>query len=195
MRSVIVSTLILFVLLVTQVYSQDTNMVKWTEGMELSWDDFKGNTDSLSYTGAILNKGINFSCSLLNGELCKLELYAYFIPEKSIVNCKTDILLMHENTHFDICECFARLCRKEIIYYLDTAEYNYNNKKMNFIVEYLYNEETRYQALYDLETNYSRNIAKQEEWSENVSKLLESLNEYAEPIDIMKYRHCASVEQ
>lgn len=175
-------SILIFLLYVSLVSAQEDSLVKWYADNPLTWEDFQGDSDSLNYVGASLKRGLNFSCNINELGVLQFELYAYYIPSKSRVNSMTDILLEHEQTHFNITEYFARLYRKKVLEFIDTVTIEYCSI-LGSIVSNIWAEEAKLQSQYDLETDYSRNEEKQKEWTEKVNALLEDLEAYAEPIE------------
>ncbi len=181
-----VKTLVCFILFQLLAFAamaqEDTSRyIKWSSSREMTWNDFKGSPDSINFSGAFIVKGIFYTCIPLENGECKWLLYAYVNPKKSRVNFRSDLLLMHERIHFDICEYFARIYRKRIKQYLDTAEM-VDCDILNSLVDKMWDEEKSMQEQYDKETNHSRDEVKQEEWAQKVKKWLEELKEYAEPV-------------
>lgn len=155
--------------------------IKWSPNREISWDNFQGEPDNTSKMDAKVFPGIYFSCTTHESGECEYVLFSFIDSSKSYVKTKSDILLKHERTHFDICEYAVRVYRKIIEQYIDTAEMVDCTTILAFEDE-MWNFEEDLQRQYDIETDYSRNEAKQEEWSQKVKNWLEELKEYAEPV-------------
>lgn len=162
------------------VFAQDQENIKWSSDRPIIWDDFKGDCDSIGFFGAQLSRGTFFNCIVWPDGSFEYELYAFMNPNISCFNLKADDILEHERTHFDICEYWARVCRKMITQYIDSANI-IDGEVMAAFVTNTRKPEEEMQKQYDIETNYSRNEAKQEEWTEKVRKLLEEMKDYAEP--------------
>jgi predicted secreted Zn-dependent protease len=105
----------------------------------------------------------------------------YFIKTKSWARIKnSDILLAHEQGHFDIAELFARKLRKAF------AEYKFNHQTVSSDFNFLFNtnqsERDKVDALYDKETNLSQNRDQQLLWNKKIKIELDKLQKYASPL-------------
>jgi hypothetical protein len=158
--------------------SQDLpgNLKPWSSPASLNWSDFEGAPQNQSPYLAITTSGILFS---INGkpENLNLKVQCYFDPALSWKKSEEDVLLNHEQWHFNITEIFARKMRKEI------KEMKFNKSNFKSLLQNLHariNSDCRkYQQEYDKETDHSKRKVKQEEWSRKLQKELEALSPYA----------------
>lgn len=173
---IIISVLFLALLLFfNNVFAQDT--IHWSPGYKLKWEDFQGKADSSSQYGAISYPGIKYSLSA-NEDSFSTKVFCFFLKSKSWARIKNnDILLLHEQGHFDIAELFARKLRKSF------AEYNFNYQTVGKDIDKIFilnkQERNKTDALYDKETNLSQNKKQQSIWNTKIKIELHKLKEYA----------------
>ncbi len=152
------------------------NIIPWSADRKLSWSDYKGRPDkeieAAASTATFL--GISYSVSR---EGFTYKIICHFSKDKSWVRHKTDLILAHEQGHFDIAEIFARKLNKRM------QEYRFNAARFEKEAGQIYQDITRekeaLQRQYDAETNHSINVTKQEEWLVKISGLLKELEAYA----------------
>ncbi len=156
-------------------FSQEYDTIPWTKERKLIWKDFKGKPKRGFKAAAITASGITYSFSSLargNEVEVDFKVNAYFYPDQSwydAENCD-DVILGHEQLHFDISELYARKLRKR----LNELTFSLNIKKeVRVIYNDILNELDDFQERYDWETNFSRDIEKQLEWNKKVAELLE----------------------
>ena len=89
---------------------------------------------------------------------------------------KTDYLLKHEQTHFDIYEVNARKLREE----LQTKKLTPKNAQdvLNRLVDKYQELNIKTQERYDSETEHSIKEAKQKKWNDKIAAELEELSAY-----------------
>jgi len=161
----------------------ESGFILWN-GYTLTWEDFKGQVP-LKYKES--DEGAGASLKLIyNKTLDKknnipfIEIKAYFIRTESFVKkeAKTNIILKHEQIHFDIAELYARLFRKEI---KETVFNDINNaiKSVSKMYKHYLKDLIIFQNLYDKETSHSTNLQKQIEWNEKIEKQLKELEQYS----------------
>ncbi len=172
----LIRSLLLCIILVTAVKGscQEENAIKWDPEHRLRWSDFKAQPPNDSPVAAITASGIayRFSAMESGGKMevdCSID--AFFYPESSWYRPETanEIILSHEQLHFDISELFARKMRARVEGY----SFSLNVKaEMNVIYEQIIREMRAFQKSYDDETNFSREVEKQLEWNKRISKEL-----------------------
>jgi hypothetical protein len=86
-------------------------------------------------------------------------------------------LLIHEKLHFDIAEIYARILRKKLAGYL--RECNYDENRVNIIINEVSLEKEKLQELFDKETNLGLDLAKQQQWENDIKYKLENLKNYS----------------
>ena len=154
----------------TLAFSQDVIINGGNKNWPLNWDDFKGQPDKASaydantyWTISYNIKGISFK-----GDTAKISGFSIILslqeklswskPEK-----QTDILLKHEQGHFDL----GLICQREIMQQLNSTIFfkeDFKDKIPAIFSSIL----KKYQAMefkYDEETNHSKNQSAQESWN------------------------------
>jgi predicted secreted Zn-dependent protease len=145
---------------------------------EITWEDYKGrpNSASAAMTMSVIHIGLEYPSNLK----AAITIEALLNKNTSWVRTKTPTLLLHEKSHFDIAELFARKLRKEIS--------SISPKEITFEEEVFAKHKKfciamdAYQDKYDIETDFSRNTEKQKGWNELILRQLEELKQYSEII-------------
>ncbi len=155
------------------VMGQEEESIEWTSDAKLTWRDFKGKPTN-TRAAAITASGISYRFSTIsNGKEIELdfEVSTFFYPNQSWYQPSLcdEVILGHEQLHFDISELFARKMRKQ----LQTTRFTKNVKaEVKAIYRKINKELSDFQNRYDDETNYSRNLEAQLEWNEEIAKTL-----------------------
>ena len=157
----------------------DPDTIHWTKNNKLTWEDFKG------------KDLINSPFSAQSNCLYTLEQRPIFNKDSLTIHvmlrpCFTrksswvhpdalqDTLLMHEQVHFDLCELYGRIFRKNI------AGLTINAMNFDKEISQVFNEMwTQYRAeqeKYDLETNHGTITAMQIKWIRETDKRLNELS-------------------
>jgi Bacterial protein of unknown function (DUF922) len=174
-----------FAFIITSLPAQkNDNQIYWQQGKKLSWGDFQSPIPPNAPNAAITNTTIGFNM----GYGSKNFIYALqciFNKNKSWGRIKNDLILAHEQSHFDICEWHTRKLHQAI------KNYTFNaatvSKDLNKLFEKYTTEMNEMQAQYDEETNFSRNKKMQQQWNEKIGKEIEALAVYANyPRDIIR---------
>lgn len=176
-KSIIISFVFLF--LGAACFSQEIEEAYlWDSKTRLTWDDFKGVVPPDSAPAATTASGISYkySANLLHHEVqLDFEVNAFFYPNESWYkpDVCNNLILSHEQLHFDISELFARKMRKR----LNETSFSDNVKAE---IRKIYKETLKalsdYQDRYDWETNFSRNREQQLRWNEQIAKALADSN-------------------
>jgi hypothetical protein len=166
----------------TANFQKEDDKIYWSKDQLLTWDNFKGKPIKSSPHDAFTDSGIDFKYSYSGSDhTLVFDLKSNFIKSKSSVkpDKKKDVLLKHEQGHFDISEIFTRKLHKNII------EEKYKEKTLEKKLQELFNkyltELGKYQDLYDKETDHSKNEKNQIEWNEKIAKELKELENFTEP--------------
>lgn len=169
----------LLLIIITFLPNLDPNpkaTIDWRERRKLNWSDFKGNPDLSSPNAALTSTSILISYGYDKTSFT-YQLKCVFHPEKSWTKVKNDLILAHEQGHFDITQIFTRKLNKELMgYKYDPANVE---KDIQSIYQRIHQEQDAFQRTYDRETNFSRNAVKQEEWILKMEKELVELEQYA----------------
>lgn len=156
---------------------QEHEIISWSE-RRLTWNDFKGEPPLSDRVAATTASGISYQFSTLSNTSKHLkvnfEIGTHFYPNESWYkpDLCNDIILSHEQLHFDITELFARKLRKE----LSKATFDRNTIKAK--VKKIYNRNNKelsaFQNRYDTDTNFSRNRKNQQIWNAKIKAALEN---------------------
>ncbi len=155
--------------------AQEEEVMPWTPEGRLQWEDFRATPPAELRIAATTASGISYRLSAMetNGNMevdCTID--AFFYPDKSWYqpDVANEIILSHEQLHFDISELFARKMRQRIGAFSFT-------KKVKDEVKTIYAEILRemrdFQKRYDEETNFSRDVEAQVRWNKKITKALE----------------------
>ena len=151
----------------------------WSDDYTLTWDDFQGKARKNHFASAMSD--VTFSVSIKSeGNKLMVFVQPSFNTKGSWVkpDDKTDYLLKHEQTHFDIYEVNARKLRQE----LQTKKITPKNAQdvLNRLIDKYQALNIKTQDRYDGETEHSLKEAKQEKWNEKVAAELQELSAYSE---------------
>ncbi|MFI1743435.1 DUF922 domain-containing protein [Thalassobellus sediminis] len=140
--------------------------IEWSANRKLTWDDFKGEPDIISFPNAlaVTNSGFGYEPGSLNlFKKGKLFVRNVFYNNGSWVLPKgrTDYVLRHEQIHFDITEIYTRKLRKALIDANITAT---DSNRALAIFESIKNEWQKRQEDYDYKTKHGLKKETQEEW-------------------------------
>lgn len=171
LRSIFLLTVFLWCL---TSFSQEEESILWQPKGRLSWANFKAKPIERSMVAATTASGLTyqFSTTETNGKyVLDYVVSTYFYPNRSWYQPKIcdEVILSHEQLHFDISELFARKMRK----IMDTTNFTKNVKaEVKAIYRQVNKELAEFQQLYDQETNYSRNVEQQLSWNQKIKDAL-----------------------
>jgi hypothetical protein len=158
---------------------ENSDELLWQSKKKLTWENFKALPDTGSSPAAITACKIRMDYfskkdTLYVNVRAVLEQSRSWIRPKS----KKNVLLAHEQIHFDIAELFARKLRQSYLQ-LKTkktmaAEQLKSLDQQNDIAL------NQYQDLYDSETNHCRNAKKQMEWEKKIAKALKESDAFSQ---------------
>ena len=151
--------------------------INWSKDRKLKWSDFKAMPPiENKETAAVTNCGFGFRSkrTVFFGKP-QVTVSNIFYPQMSWVRIdqiNRDLLLEHEQLHFDISEVYARKLKHQ----LTSAKLNYFNmrKRSESIFNKIYAEYLQQQQDYEHQTEYSLNIKKQKEWIEKIGSELKA---------------------
>lgn len=150
----------------------------WDAHKKLTWNDFKGSIPPDAIPAATTASGISYtySANFLHHEVqLDFEVNAFFYPNESWYKpavCN-NLILSHEQLHFDISELFARKMRKRL---RETSFSDNVKAEIKSIYNKTLKELSDFQDRYDWETNFSRNREQQLRWNTQVAEALERAN-------------------
>lgn len=150
--------------------SKSSDTLYWSDGIKLTWEDFKGKSSNrlgyaaLSHTIIILNYDVHSNGETFNPTFtvkCAFQRSKSWV-KRNEPNSKTPEILAHEQLHFTIAEITARKLRRN----LKVQQYTKNYKKeINEIYNKTLDEGEKMQERYDKETNHSIDEEAQKRWS------------------------------
>lgn len=153
---------------------QEEESILWNREHKLSWANFKAEPIADSKVAATTASGLSYQFSTTE-EDGKYELdytvSTFFYPERSWYQPQIcdEVILSHEQLHFDISELFARKMRK----IMDSTTFTKDVKaEVKAIYRQINKDLAAYQQVYDNETNYSRNLEQQESWNRKIEDAL-----------------------
>ena len=155
---------------------QGYDTIEWSADRPLSWNDFKGKVPPNDRAAATTASGISYRFSTSGTENAievDFKIDTYFYPTKSWYQPELcdEVILSHEQLHFDISELYARKFRQRI----DAATFTHSNvkAKVRSIYRKINQELSAFQNRYDRETNFSRDREQQILWNNRIAKALE----------------------
>lgn len=161
--------------LVNLSFSQE-EAIPWSAVNKLQWTDFKGTPPRGTDAAATTASGVSYSFSANTDQqgnaVVDYQVMAYFYPNESWYkpSLSSDLILGHEQLHFDLAELYARKMRDR----LSKMKFTKNVKKE---IRQVYKETIKalqdHQKKYDRETNFSRNKSQQLLWVKKINKALE----------------------
>lgn len=156
---------------------QDYDTISWSAERRLSWDDFQGKAPLNARAAAITASGISYRFSTSgtkeNMEV-DFQIDTFFYPSKSWYQpeLSDEVILSHEQLHFDISELYARKMKARL------AEQTFTHSNVKAKVKSIYREILKelddFQNQYDDETNFSRNREQQFIWNEKMKHALKT---------------------
>lgn len=186
--------LMLFVLTSSaQVNVENDSIIIWNKDRKITWDDFlsenkvnlhKYKDKDEKHADAAIAVSIQIYPKEVNcWDIDYIEVVAQMNKAKSWTKSKMDIVLNHEQIHFNITELYARKIRKSIAKFIEESE-ECDLQGIADIYYRLEEEHQKMQFLYDEETKHSVNYEKQWEWDKKIACQLEEYKDYELVIDI-----------
>ncbi len=161
-------------------YSSEEQLV-WDEDYRLSWSDFRGkpqeNMDAVAITASGLSSSLSATTTSKRLVDYTITITANFYPEKSWFKPGRvdEIVLAHEQLHFDITELNARKLRKRIAEFRFTLDIK---AELGQLVKIANRNLAEMQEQYDGESNYSMTVEAQKKWQIYVKEELIRLSNY-----------------
>ena len=150
--------------------------IPWRADMELDWSDFRGKPNKESIIAAVTASGISYTFNATERDgfyEVEYQVETFFYPDQSWYQPEMcdDLVLSHENLHFDITELFARKMRR----LMDQTRFTENvRSEIKDIYKKILDELDAFQDRYDAETNFSRNRSAQLQWNDEIRKALQN---------------------
>lgn len=157
----------------------NSERIYWHDWYRLEWSDFQAEPNSDKSIAALSNIALPYSYTsdgegsmTVKLQVCFLKNESWSKPEQ-----QNNLLLQHEQLHFDIAELHRRIIVKRLL----EASFTKKNYKslLKEIVEEVWKEEYRaMQDKYDKETNYSKVIKQQISWNKFIQQQMLNLVDY-----------------
>ena len=154
---------------------QDDETISWKADRRLSWDDFQGNIPLNAKASATTASGISYRFSTSGTKdimEVDFKIDTFFYPAKSWYQLELcdEVILSHEQLHFDISELYARKMQER----LAQEKFTHSNvkAKVKSIYREILKELDAFQNQYDDKTNFSRNREQQLLWNEKIAEAL-----------------------
>jgi len=167
----------LTILISSILHIQETShQIEWNAAKRLTWSDFKGDPDPESNNAALTSSSITIEFGYSNrgmtyGIKCRFNMI------NSWGRIKNELILGHEQGHFDLAELHARKLNKALKAYVFNSRTV--SKDVNGIYESIMKEHHKTQEQYDLETDHSRKIETQYKWQLKIAEELKNLELFA----------------
>jgi len=177
-RSILFFLLLLLPALALAKMTRNAGAVEWNSARKLDWSDFQAKAPASAYEAALSQCGIGYATTtapkdkMLN---VKVSAKFYLGESWSRDSERNSRLLQHEQTHFDLCELYARKLRQNIAINRYTGA---DIQKMDKAYAALTAELNKVELQYDEETTHGLNTEKQDEWNARIVKQLEALNSF-----------------
>ncbi len=156
---------------------QSDNKILWKENNLLTWDDFKGKPASSSTFKALTESVVTVDIKSKGNEAIVI-IKTYFDKSNSWTKDKeNDILLSHEQRHFNITEIWTRKFRQK----LSGKSYPMKafQKELNSMHSEIHKESKSMQFDYDKETQHSVNASGQQKWNKKITNELQKLSDFS----------------
>jgi len=163
----------------TESSQEDINRIYWSDWYRLEWTDFEAEPQDQATVAALSSIGLPYKyVTDGEGEL-NFSINVCFIKNESWSkeDQRNNLLLQHEQIHFDIAELHRRKIVKEVL----EANFTKNNykEKLAEIIDRIWRKEYKeMQGRYDKETNYSKVIKQQINWNKFVHQQLRNHEDF-----------------
>jgi hypothetical protein len=156
----------------------------WSDKRLLTHEDFRGDPEHRPYPASTLSYLNYYTWKGPGDESIKLSVEAVFDKENSYLKLRTgyEEAILHEQTHFNITELFARKLLKAFLE--ETPTYSNYLLRHAFIFDKINKELIAFQNQYDDDIYHDTNT--QEYWDELVESELEKLQIYANKDLVLK---------
>ena len=177
-----------FVILLLLIFSTEVaaqlpeSRILWNKE-PLVWENFEGTPDPASSFDANTSSGLSYSWSLkkdFNGTHFVYKVESYFLPDGSWVKPgrESELLLAHEQLHFDITEVFARQLRQKM------EDFNPESRgdikqELQRIYKKIERERALLQEKFDRETRHGQDEAAQLRWRKQIDIALLGLKPFS----------------
>jgi hypothetical protein len=169
-----------FLLLSLVITGKDSDIVVWSKDYKLKWSEYKAEPFIHESDAAISAIGLMWKPVSQDYDHGLFNVYAYFDKKESCIYPEkvNEIILNHEQRHFDIGEICARKLRCECLRLtnkITIEDCSQNLEKLRFA---FLDSMDVINEKYDRETHNSRNLQKQNEWDKIIADELKGLDKY-----------------
>ncbi|HLP13232.1 MAG TPA: hypothetical protein VK177_14950 [Flavobacteriales bacterium] len=162
-----------------------TELIKWTPGKKLTWNDFQGKPDFKSKNTKAVTWTKLKGRSKIHEDRIEYDYSCFFNKEKSWHTGTSVHLLNHEQGHFDIGEICARKFRKALAEHI-SANISSTKKFLDSLENAIDETEQELTDLYERETDSSRNIQGQLTWDRKINTWLEESKSHTSTLVVIK---------
>lgn len=173
------SFFLLFGFSIAQKESDETTKIYWSDWYNIEWADFQGKPNTEESIAAQSSIGLPYSfISDGEGEMTVMINVCFIKNESwSKIDKRNNVLLQHEQLHFNIAELNRRMIVKNLLEATFTKE-NHRELLDEIVKDGWLKAYREMQDKYDAETNYSRNFREQINWNRFVEQELKNYEEY-----------------
>lgn len=174
----------------TNVVKDKQDRIFWSDQPVLTFGDFKADMKSDPMYNEDFSDDIVVLAKIRKtilvqrrvvGKMAKFKVYAAMIRDKSWIKTANDTAsLIHEQAHYDICEIYARMLRKELVSArsMDEAKEMFNRISSQEMIE---------QNLFDAENSGNKEGVRTE-WAEKIKRRLKEWEVYKNPVVIINLK-------
>lgn len=173
------SFFLLFGFSIAQKESDETTKIYWSDWYNIEWADFQGKPNTEESIAAQSSIGLPYSfISDGEGEMTVMINVCFIKNESwSKIDKRNNVLLQHEQLHFNIAELNRRMIVKNLLEATFTKE-NHRELLDEIVKDGWLKAYREMQDKYDAETNYSRNFREQINWNRFAEQELKNYEEY-----------------
>ena len=162
----------------SNVIAQDRDCDSWLPDRKLTWAEFTGKPDRGQSSWANTACAIGYSFEGNRDSAFFIVECCFESAQSWVKENPSELLLRHEQAHFDLAEVYARELRKKLkSTHLVPAEATRHVPLIYRGIMKEYNDE---QKRYDKETDHSRDEVRQKHWEKQILSRLKSLEMYVD---------------
>jgi hypothetical protein len=158
----------------------------WSKERRLTWDDFRGpiRRDMGEMVAAATFCGFGFETNTISKNNPKLKIFVSntFLTNKSWGRPAdmTPEVLVHEQGHFDLCEVYTRMLRRDMNNAVASINVSNLEATLNNIYDRIQKEYAVEQERYEHETEHGLVADAQQNWVNHIDRELTKLDSWAE---------------
>jgi hypothetical protein len=157
----------------------ESNRIYWNDSYKLEWSDFQSKPKENTSVAALSSIGLPYSYTTDGEGELNVKINVCFIKNESWSKAdeRNDLLLLHEQIHFDIAELHRRMIVKAMLEANFTKK-NYKEKLNEIINQYWRRDYKMMQNRYDKDTNFSNIVKEQINWNKYIAQQLNKLKKF-----------------